>query len=458
MRGEEFASRMTQAQLENADFSNLVGSSSIVIQGDGQSNGNLRIGLQQTLIGGNQKTIQIVDFGVQNSMDAPETRLAADRPAYIVVHPAGAVQMSNDQILDRSGKGLATDVWSRNTRYNTFTNGPLSFSANMLKEMAATPSDEANEILNSVLDPEDARAKAYIEIVADNVPVQLVKYTSTTIRPEDQLSWTFDVNDGANPRLVQQLVGGRAVDLSETPPSQGLSASFNGLVKQFSNWADMSKCFAGTCFNPRPGSGLDVAPVSAFDEEAMSSDDELAAEIVAAFDESDPGPSSRRLAPIGENEIQPDEDCTEPNTCGGTGDIDKANPLVDGVDGDASIAVVRNAGVFASVISFSTPALIALGVGAAAEAVIFIILDLVLGRFKAAAFGALALGLGIGATLLIGGPIGLLLGAAVATLFFFLPGLFESEELPAPTDNKTEIVQYAFFGNKEHTGQWCRVF
>jgi hypothetical protein len=446
----EIASRMTQAELENAQFSTLVGGASIVIQGDGQSNGNLRIELQQSMIGQDRKVVQVVDFGIQNPMDAPLTRLAPDKPSYIVVHPAGTVQISNDKILDTNGKGLATDIWSKNTMYNTFENGPLKFIANMLEDLGVAPSDDASEILNSAIGPDDERASTFVEISADNVPVQLVKYTLTTLTPANQDVWTFDVTDRANPMLVEQLRGGQAVDLgAPPPPKQGLFARFNGATKQFTDWADMSKCFAGTCFDSKPGSGYSTAPVSEFDDEAMS-DEELDAQINAAMDDGDPGPSKPQLAPIQEDEIQPDEDCTEPGTCNGKGSADGEKLAVNG---DANIAVVRSAGTFAAVTSFAKSALVVLGVGAAIEAVIFIILDIVLGQYKAAALGAATITLGLGASLLIGGPIGLIIGAAVATLFFFLPGLFESEKEPAPSDNKTQIIQFAFFGNRDHTGR-----
>ena len=100
--------------------------------------------------------------------------------------------------------------------------------------------------------------------------------------------------------------------------------------------------------------------------------------------------------------------------------------------------------------------------GAAGVAIlpVFIILDLVEGDWKAAAWavGATAAGLStdliaasvIGASI-AASVVGILTGIATAALFMILPGLF-SPKTPPPSNNATEIIQWTFFGDATHSG------
>jgi hypothetical protein len=123
------------------------------------------------------------------------------------------------------------------------------------------------------------------------------------------------------------------------------------------------------------------------------------------------------------------------------------------LSGSSEIAVVRSGGVFNLVASFGQSSLETIRVAGAAVAALFIILDLVDGEFKAAAFGAAGLGAGLVAGLLVSGPVGLFFGAAVGVLFTLLPGLFDAPKEPGQTNNPAQIIQYAFFGDREVTGK-----
>ena len=97
----------------------------------------------------------------------------------------------------------------------------------------------------------------------------------------------------------------------------------------------------------------------------------------------------------------------------------------------------------------------------------FIILDIIEGQWTAALWAAGAGVVGIGADLAataaiaatgatigglaVAGPVGLVIGAIAALLFSFLPGIFKSHDYP-PTNNITQIIQYAFYGSSKHTG------
>lgn len=105
------------------------------------------------------------------------------------------------------------------------------------------------------------------------------------------------------------------------------------------------------------------------------------------------------------------------------------------------------------------------GAVAAVAAPAFIIMDLIEGQWKAAAWALGATAAGIGADLAatsalagitlgsvaVAGPVGLFVGAVVGLLFAIIPGLFKKVNKPS-TSKITEIVQFAFFGDMTHTG------
>ncbi|KAI9894654.1 MAG: hypothetical protein M1814_002010 [Vezdaea aestivalis] len=80
-----------------------------------------------------------------------------------------------------------------------------------------------------------------------------------------------------------------------------------------------------------------------------------------------------------------------------------------------------------------------------------IILDLINGQFRSAAFAAVGLVIGIAIDLIVSGPIGWVLAAAVTAFFAILPGLFKKVHEP-PSNNIAKIVQWSFFGDATHTG------
>ncbi|KAI9681239.1 MAG: hypothetical protein M1817_002521 [Caeruleum heppii] len=98
-----------------------------------------------------------------------------------------------------------------------------------------------------------------------------------------------------------------------------------------------------------------------------------------------------------------------------------------------------------------------LGGASTIAAPVFIILDLVDKNYVGAAFGAIGLVLGVALGAMIAGPAGWLVAGAVSFLFAILPGLFKKRNQPPTVDNKEEVLQWALFGNKDHTGnEKCR--
>ena len=131
--------------------------------------------------------------------------------------------------------------------------------------------------------------------------------------------------------------------------------------------------------------------------------------------------------------------------------------------GEISTAQVRVSGTLRTFTSFAGRVLAIGGVLANAALPVFIILDIVQGQWKAAAWALGATSAGIAADALasaaaemlgafaIAGPIGLFVGAVVGILFAILPGLFKKKHEPLTT-NTTQIIQWAFFGDATHTG------
>ena len=135
--------------------------------------------------------------------------------------------------------------------------------------------------------------------------------------------------------------------------------------------------------------------------------------------------------------------------------------------GPSASAEVRTGGVLRSALSIGGriaaelgPVVAELGPVGDVVAAAFIILDMIDGQWKAAAWaaGAVAAGLtsaGIAASIMgvssLAGPVGLFIGAAVGVLFLILPGIFQPQHKP-PSNNATEIIQWAFFGDATHTG------
>lgn len=95
----------------------------------------------------------------------------------------------------------------------------------------------------------------------------------------------------------------------------------------------------------------------------------------------------------------------------------------------------------------------------------FIIMDFVEGQWKAAAWATSGVAAAIGtdvalssilagttvAGFSVAGPVGLFVGAVVGLLFAIIPGLFKKTHSPT-SNNVTQIIQFAFFGDARHTG------
>ena len=142
----------------------------------------------------------------------------------------------------------------------------------------------------------------------------------------------------------------------------------------------------------------------------------------------------------------------------------------------SEVTMVRQKGVYSTISLVSKRTALGLNLAVIGAAITYVIIDFIDGRYIGGAMGAVGVIVGSGTPMLpiweamdvatsaaifgaeeaavIGtaGPMGVLLGTALAILFFILPGVFQMlPELPS-INNNTEIIQYTFFGDKDHTG------
>ena len=115
--------------------------------------------------------------------------------------------------------------------------------------------------------------------------------------------------------------------------------------------------------------------------------------------------------------------------------------------------MTRAGSVLKALTAISKADLIALG-GAAAAAVgaVFVLLDFINHDWVGGAIGAVGLAAGLVAGLLVTGPLGWVIGGAIAALFAILPGLFKDQHPPAKITDLQGIIQWKMFGDASHTG------
>ncbi|KAI9682124.1 MAG: hypothetical protein M1817_000178 [Caeruleum heppii] len=123
----------------------------------------------------------------------------------------------------------------------------------------------------------------------------------------------------------------------------------------------------------------------------------------------------------------------------------------------SEMVFARTKGVLSIVTVVAKEAVKVAGIAGMVAAPVFIILDLVHGDWVGAAVGAAGLILGVVAAAAVAGPVGFILGGLIGVLFAILPGLFKAQKPKPPIDDTTQIVQFAMFGDKDHTGnEKCR--
>ncbi len=115
--------------------------------------------------------------------------------------------------------------------------------------------------------------------------------------------------------------------------------------------------------------------------------------------------------------------------------------------------MTRAGSVLKTLSAISKADLVALG-GAAAAVVgaAFVILDFINHDWVGGAVGAVGLAAGLAVGFLVAGPLGWVIGGAIAALFAILPGLFKDQHPPAKITDVQGILQWTMFGDATHTG------
>ena len=351
------------------------------------------------------------------------------------VWPLGEkITLNNRDLVDpTTGKGVITDVWANNVDYHLLDNDCNSFIMKLATKLGLSLPKTFTPAFQRQID-------FYRNIGYDtnfkNVPVSVK--AQRNFKGDFDILREFDVTNSGNPVVV------RSAGKVYAPISTELSnlrdqatVTFRSIKYQVQDFfRSPFACFASpqaALLEPNP---FDAAPnpfqnapaSSVGDPEDLQGSDWLESQQAGSCTRKRSTSMLRR-------------DCT----------IDEEQYRKLGQSESQELIVTRSKGSFNILTIFDNDAVRAAGLAAAVAAVAFIILDFVNGDFKAAALGLTSLALGVGAELAVGGPVGVLLGAAVAVLFAILPGVFDQK--PAPlANNPSQILQYAFFGDQAHTG------
>ena len=122
------------------------------------------------------------------------------------------------------------------------------------------------------------------------------------------------------------------------------------------------------------------------------------------------------------------------------------------VGGKSQTTLARAGGKMNVFTAVSKEALGALGIAGTLVGAAFVILDFVDHNWVGAAIGTVGLIAGLAAGFAASGPVGWIIGGAIAALFAILPGLFQDQHPPASIHDVAGIIQWKMFGDASHTG------
>lgn len=404
--------------LSPAHFAMMVEHPSMEIVGDGVKNGNLRL----EVVGPSGRMPAFgplaLDYGTGNPMVPPVSRDTVT--SYVRAVKVGSLAIDNKDIFDpATGKGKMTDVWARNTLYNSKTKNCVNFVNDMLAELAVDRGEFDIFWRYYQAGIFEQRSPGIPGDEFPNRPVIGQYYANN----ERQMV-AFDVSDANAPKMV-----------SDAPAFTQDGRPFDTL--------DDIKAVAGP--NPSPDmqtfierASVDVGHITPQDSAQVG---DYAASLCTAPKRRRRSVSSTSLSRL---RFAPDNKLRRraASNC--------ANAL--DISGRAEIALVRAESKVYTITSVAKSSLKAIGgpVGAAITAAAFVILDLINGQWAAAALGAVGGVVGFAAAF-VGGPVGILLGAAISLFFAIIPSLFDVKD-PPPTSNPAKIIQWTFFGDTGHTG------
>lgn len=335
------------------------------------------------------------------------------------------VHFSNQQLLDiDTGKGLVADIWGLDTDYHILGNNCNDFVTKLASKLGLSLPDNFAQMFQGQM---DFYRNLQYDTRAANVPIS-IKANPDRGDGTYGILREFDVTNPSEPIVVRSVYPPAApIPLAAGPPNtpSKVTVTFRGVTTAMKDFFQSKMA----CSSSPP----DVLEEPNF------------------WIRKDP---VRLVNPFAYDPNDMAGDCTRKRSLlSPRGACSPKQQKIQGLNeaGSKEVIVTRTKGSFNTLSIFDNDAIRGAGLAASVAAAAFIILDFIDGDFKAAAFGIASLVAGIGAELLVGGPVGFLVGSIVATLFAILPGLFSTKK-EAPANNPARILQVAFFGDKDHTG------
>jgi hypothetical protein len=343
----------------------------------------------------NQISIRAVDVGNFGTYLPPNTNLSqyqAQEVWYL-----GEVAVSNSDLINpHTGEGLVNTAWGPDRTYRVNGHNSNDLTLSLASQLNITFPSEVMTIFNKSSLYISARD---LSTTVSSVPIQLATFSSA-----DQLAPTVQEFD------FTSSTGVAAASSPQNSPEEVIQAK----ADTDSTQSYQSQQILTGPNNLNGGCGSSNT-------------------------------SSRPIVP--RNSLSKRGDPTW--GCGGKVNATAAKLRLGGPG--AEIMLARSSGELSVIASLSEDIIKASGYAALALAPIVIILDSINGQWEAATMASIGVTTGIIIDSLVEGPIGFIVGAVVALLFNLLPGLFKKDVRPS-SSNMTQIIQYAFYHDKDHTG------
>jgi hypothetical protein len=165
------------AQLDAQDLGSGIMHASLEVLGDGISNGNIRIEIDATGPAGFDFVVDVNDYGLGNPTDPPPSRFASN--VYVRSIKVGSVSLSNSDLLDQTGNGIVSEVWTTNPQYSTVTNNCIRLVSNLVDKLGLDPPPDVAQYFADAKNPLLMVTRYKMKLI-NNVPVRLITRPDST--------------------------------------------------------------------------------------------------------------------------------------------------------------------------------------------------------------------------------------------------------------------------------------